>query len=615
MNRNWPLWRWLALTSILMGILLALFQPTLKGTANPRDFEWPAILFRFFSLAPMCFFGLALLVVLLKFARPLCRWLFTWRTLKMSLWGMAALMMLLALFYAEENWRGKRAWDNYRRAPEARGGQFDFASFIPPAVPEEQNFALTPIVASGYSRVMDRNGKQIKPENTNLVNRLNMGIYRTCSMLPIGTNLLFGSWQKGNLTDLKAWQDYYRQRFVTNDMMSEPPPMPGMPVPENWDANIYRNVAVALDTNEFSIAAQPQSPAADVLLALSKYDLDLEELRQASRLPYSRYPLDYTASDPSQFIFPHWAALKSCGLVLRLRATAELDDGQADKALADVQLILYLAGSLRREPSEYSFEQQMSLVNFAVQIIWEGLARQQWSEAQLAALEHDLAGMDAVQDYDFALRASLAANLRSLEYLRTERLKNSFTCMCGDVMWWPTLIYRLSPGGWFYLNERSTAKVFEAALPTPAELEQRILSPKIGERFEQALSQGRRARFIPDNMWLAFVPPLDRKAMNAARIQAGVDMARIACALERYRLAHGAYPENLDDLSPQFIEPIPHDIIDGQPLHYRRLEDGEFHLYSVGWDGQDDAGTPEDTRQMFHSPQPTGDWVWQYPAK
>ena len=74
-------------------------------------------------------------------------------------------------------------------------------------------------------------------------------------------------------------------------------------------------------------------------------------------------------------------------------------------------------------------------------------------------------------------------------------------------------------------------------------------------------------------------------------IQASIDLARVACALERYRLAHGEYPETLDALTPQFIEKLPHDIINGQPLHYRRTDDGKFVLYSVGWNEKDDGGT------------------------
>ena len=64
----------------------------------------------------------------------------------------------------------------------------------------------------------------------------------------------------------------------------------------------------------------------------------------------------------------------------------------------------------------------------------------------------------------------------------------------------------------------------------------------------------------------------------------------MAIALERYRLAHGEYPDSLDALAPQFIAKVPHDVIGGQPLHYRRTSDGQFVLYSVGWNETDDGG-------------------------
>ena len=62
----------------------------------------------------------------------------------------AGLMTLVALFYAEENWRGRRAWLAYKRQFEARGGSLDLKSVIPPAVPDDQNFAMTPLFKSFY---------------------------------------------------------------------------------------------------------------------------------------------------------------------------------------------------------------------------------------------------------------------------------------------------------------------------------------------------------------------------------------------------------------------------------------------------------------------------------
>ncbi|MGI8967322.1 MAG: hypothetical protein ACR2H1_14730, partial [Limisphaerales bacterium] len=82
-------------------------------------------------------------------------------------------------------------------------------------------------------------------------------------------------------------------------------------------------------------------------------------------------------------------------------------------------------------------------------------------------------------------------------------------------------------------------------------------------------------------------------------------------ALERYRIANGKFPENLAALSPQFLQKIPHDVINGEPLKYRHTDDGQFVLYSIGWNEKDDGGTPGKT--LFDDKQ--GDWVWRYPVK
>ena len=54
----------------------------------------------------------------------------------------------------------------------------------------------------------------------------------------------------------------------------------------------------------------------------------------------------------------------------------------------------------------------------------------------------------------------------------------------------------------------------------------------------------------------------------------------------------------------QFIAKLPHDIIGGQPLKYRRTADGQFVLYSIGWNEKDDGGVPGKT-------DTEGDWVWR----
>jgi hypothetical protein len=109
-------------------------------------------------------------------------------------------------------------------------------------------------------------------------------------------------------------------------------------------------------------------------------------------------------------------------------------------------------------------------------------------------------------------------------------------------------------------------------------------------------------------MFLPFLPSVVKKYAYA---QNSVDMARVACALERCRLAQGEYPETLGALSPRFIETVPHDVIGGQPLKYRQTGNGQFMLYSVGWNETDDGGAVVLRKPLkLTIDYENGDWVW-----
>ena len=110
------------------------------------------------------------------------------------------------------------------------------------------------------------------------------------------------------------------------------------------------------------------------------------------------------------------------------------------------------------------------------------------------------------------------------------------------------------------------------------------------------------------HQWLSILllPALKDVPSRIARGQIIADQAALACALERYRLANGHFPEQLEELAPKFIAALPHDVIGGEPYRYRRTEDGGFILYSIGWNGKDDGGTPG--KRLFDEKE--GDWVW-----
>ena len=308
------------------------------------------------------------------------------RTGQKFLLGMFCLALMAFFVVLVLDMSDKGGLNRFERQWEAKGEHFDFASFVPKPVPDDQNFALTPIVASSYEQMLDKNGHEIVPRRTNIVNRLEMELYGEERLLNYPTN--GGNWAKGTKTDLKALQLYYR--------------------------------ALAAKTNDFPVAPQAQSPATDVLLALSKYDGNIEELRQAATMPYSRFPLNYDSKPPTAILLPHLAALKRCNQVLQLRVIAELQNSQSDKALADVKLMLRLIDSIRTEPFLISHLVRIALLNITLQPIWEGLQEHKRMEAQLVELNQELAKLDFQADYEFSMRGERALSMASVEYLHRD---------------------------------------------------------------------------------------------------------------------------------------------------------------------------------------------------
>lgn len=177
-----------------------------------------------------------------------------------------------------------------------------------------------------------------------------------------------------------------------------------------------------------------------------------------------------------------------------------------------------------------------------------------------------------------------------------------------------TIEMRWVPSAYFYQNELAIARVQQDWILPLVNTNARVVSPAAMRRVEAAASAARKHYSLYKTQAMMLVPALEAAARLFSIAQTSIDLARVACALERYRLAHGRYPETLDALTPQFIEKLPHDIINGQPLHYRRTADGQFVLYSVGWNETDDGGTVVLRKGNSNVDSNSGDWVWEYPA-
>ncbi|TSC58113.1 MAG: Uncharacterized protein Greene041619_802 [Candidatus Peregrinibacteria bacterium Greene0416_19] len=95
---------------------------------------------------------------------------------------------------------------------------------------------------------------------------------------------------------------------------------------------------------------------------------------------------------------------------------------------------------------------------------------------------------------------------------------------------------------------------------------------------------------IPRQSWLArpFLDDLARHFANTGHEMNGVRSAVAAIAAERFRLAHGRWPDSWEELVPQLLSKVPEDFLAGAPLFLRRLPDGLI-IYPSGPDGTDDG--------------------------
>ena len=94
-------------------------------------------------------------------------------------------------------------------------------------------------------------------------------------------------------------------------------------------------------------------------------------------------------------------------------------------------------------------------------------------------------------------------------------------------------------------------------------------------------------------------------------VETQLDQTRVACALERFHLSRGMYPEVLAELVPAFLEAIPEDPFARAPLKYQRTEHGTYRFYSIGKNRIDDEGVinpKKSARQQL-------DDIWPYAPK
>ncbi|MFO1461922.1 MAG: hypothetical protein U1G08_21280 [Verrucomicrobiota bacterium] len=312
----------------------------------------------------------------------------------------------------------------------------------------------------------------------------------------------------------------------------------------------------------------------------------VEGMLKALERPRCRFSSDF--SKGYMTVLPHLSPLKSAGNVLSLEARFAAEEGRGHDALKLMTNGLRLAAAVEAEPTAIS-----GLVGSAIR------------NAQVAAAEHVL-GQHALDSKDLATLQSAFLTAATTTTMTPSILGEAANYSSVFYMPWRTLVTlgggTTGSGSGDFLEESAMGFYFVSGLKnrdrrlgiryfddmlsmSQAPVDDRARrARKTSQELDTTLSRG----FFPIAKML--LPSLVNLGDKHIRGLCLLRAAAIACAVERFRLAHaGTLPETLEALVPDLLPVIPLDPWTNQPLKYRKLTPG-FVIYGVGEDGKDNGG-------------------------
>ena len=479
----------------------------------------------------------------------LARWL--WRLIwnRRVAWMLVTLVSLITVLWQWENWRSARELKEVHRRVVERLGTDDPFAFMPPKVTDEQNYFANPVLESWLH--------EKKPGTLRL--RYNPP---KDALLPPG--------------------------FIKPEINENDDGTPGRLDLKAWMAK----------------RAPSAEPAASVLAReLGDGNGLLPKLAEGLNKPYSimkpgqREAMEAAGGNPWESVIPDFQSLDSfqrqLGLHLRSAALA----GDRDKATTTAHILLRFSEAPARG-NIVGCLVPLAQHGITLDALHEAMEHPVWTEEALGRLQVRLGQFDDLKQYQQAHAGEILNMFAGLTYFRrhpealdmggggeTERMVTRF-------------VVRNMPVGWHDANVAYYAdRMLEQLGP---------LTPTAwldaGPRDEVV-----RARVKADVTW-----PNPRRMLGAIAIPHVGDISRaaaetlfhrrcliIACALEKNRLKHGAFPASLDSTKDDLKLFTLDDPARPGQLPGFRLENGGYLLWSAGPDAKDDGGVKDK------------DWLWR----
>jgi hypothetical protein len=314
-----------------------------------------------------------------------------------------------------------------------------------------------------------------------------------------------------------------------------------------------------------SLTFDPNEPA--TIAFLSRQASTITLLRQAAALPGCRF--DQDLGNPNSFLAGGLNQVRNAANVLKLHALEEIAHGHAASAIADTAAIYAI--------SRHFGERQMligALVGVGIDELGDSTL-----EATLPAVQSpsDLAGLHMQE-------------MRSIERMIQQALRGEEISGLAHFVDMPNqspvidtrqTTFTIGLAGAYF---RVFVLDLDAYIKLLENMQDAAVLPYYQAR-EQMQNIDQRTGMFSSTLR----PVLLQFILSCARVEAMDACAQTAVAMTRFRLDHGTLPSNLKDLVPAYLDAVPIDPFNGQPIRLR-IKPSQWIIYSVGPENIDHGG-------------------------
>ncbi len=327
---------------------------------------------------------------------------------------------------------------------------------------------------------------------------------------------------------------------------------------------------------------------------------------------------------------PNFVSVRVAAQLLQAATINDLHKGELTHALDNLVALQAFARLYANDPGLVNYMIRVAVLNLTIDLCWDALQADGWTQSQLAALQQACADPDKLfAQMPGTLEAERAERIYELRWLRSHSIIKLPT-----IPWWRQYVFHpVWSFAWADQQELDYLRDTQLELSALRDavhkrawssLNQQLITnhkeyrpPAAQWRFytrlptEDALAEAISSTNRPTGTYP--YPDFTKAWYTTMQTLTKHEMLITAIALKRFELQHGSKPSSLDAVIPEFLPALPTDFMDGHPLRYRLNSDGTYALYSVGDNLIDDGGisisASADTGAA-KSPWSGKDWVW-----